>query len=153
MTIEQFEKLVSTVFKKFMDTFFRLNINPKIVKDDETKNYDNVIFISLFGDIEGGFILEVDNGTVEKFLDKIEQKIHQSMDLSQFVKGYIGEFANILVSRIVGNLGKNFGDTFLSTPSLFSGVGMTANLFYDDNLKTTIESDFGCLRISFSVRN
>ncbi len=153
MTLEVFEDLVSNVFNKFMDTFFKLNIDLEIVKNDETKSYDNVIFISLFGDIEGAFVLEVDNDTVKKFLDRIEQKLEQSMDLSQFVKGYIGEFANILVSRVVGNLGKNFGNTFLSTPSLFSGVGMTANLFYENNLKTTIESDFGCIRVSFSVRN
>ncbi len=153
MTIKQFEDLVSTVFRKFMETFFQLNIHSEIVKNDEAKNYDNVIFISLFGDIEGGFILEVDNETVEKFLAKIEQNINESMDLSQFVKGYIGEFANILVSRIVGSLGKSFGNTYLSTPSLFSGTGMSANLFYDNNLNASMESDFGLVRVSFSVKD
>jgi len=151
MEQKAFNMLVTEVFKQFLKQFFQYEDQSTLQGSDEGKNYDNAIFISLFGDIEGGFILEVDNDTVEKFLRHIHDNLKQKIDLAQLVKGYIGEFGNILASRIVTNLGKNFGTTHLSTPSLFTGMGMSVDLFYEKSLSTVINSEFGLFKVTFSV--
>ncbi|MDH4127398.1 MAG: hypothetical protein OEV44_01500 [Spirochaetota bacterium] len=152
MNQEYFENIVGEMFKKFMHTFFgyefkKYNLfKPK----DDTGHFDNVIFISLFGGIEGGFLLEVDNSTAKTFLTQVHISLKQEIDFHHLVKGYIGEFGNILASRIATNLGRNFGDTFLSTPSLFSGTGMVVDLFYEQNYRVCIDNDFGIFKIGFS---
>jgi len=151
MDQKAFNVLVLEVFRQFLKTFFQYEDHSSLQASSADKSYDNAIFISLFGDIEGGFILEVDNDTVEKFLGHIHDNLQQKIDLAQLVKGYIGEFGNILASRIVTNLGKNFGTTFLSTPSLFTGVGMSVDLFYEKSLSAVIQSEFGLFKVTFSV--
>ena len=154
MTQELFEKVVIEIFKKFMLTFFRYELKVCNLKDisEDDKHFDEVIFISLFGNIEGGFVLEVNNETIQKFLNQIHQTMKEEIDFHQLVKGYIGELGNLLATRIVTNLNKNFGDTFLSTPSLFTGMGMKVDLFYDTTYKADIDCEFGLFRISFSVK-
>ncbi len=154
MTQTNFEDFVIEVFTRFMDNFLNYKANAQVVKEIEKKNesFDNIIFISLFGDIEGAFILEMDHSTAEEFLKHFHKSQKQKIDLQTLVKGYIGEFGNVLVGKIIGNLGKNFGNTFLSTPSLFSGVGMKVDLFYNVNYSVKIGFEFGIFRVSFSVK-
>ncbi len=154
MTKETFKQLVSNVLEQFMETFFQYKFNHfELIEIPDDQHFDNVIFISLFGGIEGNFVLEIDNSTAEKFLNTVHMNINQEMDLAQFVKGYFGEFSNILASKIAINLGKNFGNTFFSTPSLFTGTGLMVDTFSDKNYSTVLDCDFGLIKINFSLRN
>lgn len=152
MTQDTFDELVAEVFQRFMSTFLKYEFKKYEILTEGKSNFDNVIFISMFGDIEGGFILEVDNDTVEKLIETARKVLHEKFDLTELVKGYMGEFGNILASKIITNMGKNFGSTHLSTPSLFTGMGMAVDLFYDESFKSVVNTDFGIFKISFSVK-
>lgn len=153
MTQDAFDELVSEVFQRFMSTFLKYDFEKYDILSEAKNDFDNVIFISMFGDIEGGFILEVDDETVEKLIDSVRKVLHEQFDLTELIKGYMGEFGNILASKIVTKMGKNFGSTHLSTPSLFTGTGMSVDLFYDKSFRSIIDTDFGIFKISFSVKN
>ena len=154
MTQKNFTLIVKEVFNRFLKDFFNYDAqNPIEIVEEKDGHFDNVIFISLFGNIEGAFLLEIDNPTAEKMLGIIALSTQKNLKLSELVKGYIGEFGNILASRVISNLGKDFGDTFLSTPSLFCGTGMMVDLFYDKNYITDLLTDFGLIKVSFSVKS
>jgi CheY-specific phosphatase CheX len=153
---DSFQNIVLDVFQSFTKTFF--NYSPTCTVANSTKKhgpcFDNIIFITILGELEGAFILEIDSSSVDSLLSAINQVgIKEQVDINTLVKGYIGEFGNVLASKIVTNLGKNFGNTFLSTPSLFSGIEIDTRVFYDKTYTAYIEYDIGVLKVSLSMKS
>ncbi len=156
MKQDHFKHTVLDVFQSFTKIFFDYSPVCKVASRTKKheKRFDNIIFITILGDIEGGFTLEIDNETVHGLLCKINQvRLEKQMDMDILIKSYIGEFANILVSKIIANLGRKFGNTLLSSPSLFSGMRIDATLFYDETYTAYIICEVGVLKISISIKN
>ncbi len=154
LKIENFDEHVLNVLNDVFDNVFGQNWDNSKLKINRRsyKKFDNAVLIGIFGDIEGICLLEFHNKTVENIANKIFGQRKEKLDYQELVKGVFGEIANILTSKLIPKTDKRFGNTNLSTPSLFRGSGIQVDLFYQLSHNVCVTTEFGILKITFAIK-
>ncbi len=150
-----FEKETLDAIKEFLNTIFNVKdykSNLSISAQEEVE-YEFAIFLGVYGNIEGAFILELRNETAKNFIDTINEKLKLQIDFKELIKGYIGELGNVLFSKFVFKLDKKFGDSFISTPSIIHGQSIKVDLFYENVYKVNINTDFGIFGVTLCFKD
>ena len=148
------KELIKGSFAEFIkdvaDQFFNrmLHLNVKLQTNDaspeiEFKDFEHAVFVSVLGGVEGVMVIKLSSDIVKWFILKIENREVDSAELlSEEIKGYLGEFANVLMGKLVPAFCKTKVEVMATTPSYVSGSGMAFSLPYD-NVKScflTIDS-------------
>ena len=124
----------------------------KILKPESHHKFDTAIYIGVYGNIEGMLLIETKTSTAEDFAKAISSISGMEIDLNELIKSYVGEMGNVLLTKTFKLLNKNFGDSHLSTPSVFVGDGIQVNLFYKKSWVVVLGTQFGEFKITFAIK-
>jgi CheY-specific phosphatase CheX len=124
----------------------------KLHNPDAHHKFDTAIYIGVYGNIEGMLLIETKTVTAENFAKAISSISGMEIDLNELIKSYVGEMGNVLLTKTFKLINKNFGDSHLSTPSVFVGSGIQVNLFYKKSWTVVLGTQFGDFKITFAIK-
>ncbi len=124
----------------------------KIAKQNKPHKFDTAIYIGIYGNIEGMMLIETKKKTAMEFAHSLPGMEGQEVTINEIVKNFIGEMGNVLMNKTVPLLNKSFGDSYLSTPSVFIGANIQVNLFYKISYSVIVCTQFGEFKITFAIK-
>jgi len=143
------------VLQHFFLSILGDSFDPADIKKEKAHKkhkFDTAIYIGVYGDIEGMLLLETQQSAAKELARLISCSSGQEISLNELVKNYIGELGNIIMTKTIALCDKAFGDSYLSTPSVFIGSDIQVNLFYKISHSVVINTPFGTLRLTFAVK-
>jgi CheY-specific phosphatase CheX len=97
-------------------------------------------------------LIETKKQTAMNFAKSLTDISGQDYSINDIVKSYIGEIGNIILNKTVPLLNKTFGDSHLSTPSVFVGANIQVNLFYKISYDVVVCTQFGEFKFTFAIK-
>ncbi len=110
------------------------------------------LFVSVLGDVEGILVVITTKDTIYNFINKLPYDTPadaESDDFLEMAKGYIGEFANILMGKIIKGLEISPEDVEFTTPSVIFGQSMQFSLPYSKYAVSKIKLTWGVFELMF----
>lgn len=114
--------------------------------------FDTAIYIGIYGNIEGMLLIETKKETAMNFAKSLSGIDGQEYSINDIVKSFIGEIGNVILNKTVPLLNKSFGDSHLSTPSVFVGANIQVNLFYKISYTVVVCTQFGEFKFTFAIK-
>lgn len=124
----------------------------KVIPEKKKPKFDTAIYIGIYGNIEGMLLIETKQSTAVNFANFLTDKEGHDVSMNELIKSYIGEIGNIIMNKTVPLLNKAFGDSYLSTPSVFIGSNIQVNLFYKVCYELAIDTQFGPFKFTFAIK-